>query len=363
MHTKMTQKKKIPLRRDQMPRIYTQEQVGKLIRYIDTDKMTLKEASTKANMPYSSGRYYYDRYLKDPNHNIPIPQFHQSYTQDQKNKSIDYVINDKMNIKAASKKAGLSLAIANYYYRKYFKQQNPDIATPNHIVTRKCYTQEQIKEVISYIVNDKMLIVAASTKANFNKDSAIRYHRQYLNDNNMEIPAGKKTYTRDNINEFIGYIVDDKMSIKAAAIKASMNYQSSYKYYHQYLKDHHLDDPIQNVITQKQKSELVGYIVDGKMAITAASKKANIHYNSGYEYYHQYQKDHHLVPIKKVITQEQQSKLIGYIVDDKMSIRAASKKANLANSTGQRYYELYLENQKGNGPTRCLQVVPAPKNE
>jgi molybdenum-dependent DNA-binding transcriptional regulator ModE len=100
------------------------------------------------------------------------------------------------------------------------------------------------------------------------------------------------------------------MSIKAAAIKASMNYQSSYKYYHQYLKDHHLDDPIQNVITQKQKSEL-----------------------------------------------------IGYIIDTKMSIKAAAKKANMSESTGHHYYRQHLNHQKRNGHTRRPRVVSASKNE
>jgi hypothetical protein len=61
---------------------YTLEQTGNLIKYINDDKMTLKEASAKANMTYHSGCYYYNKYLEDPNHNIPIPQLHQSYTQD-----------------------------------------------------------------------------------------------------------------------------------------------------------------------------------------------------------------------------------------------------------------------------------------
>jgi hypothetical protein len=74
--------KRIPLPRDRNARTYTQEQIGNLIRYINSDKMTLKEASAKANMTYHSGCYYYNKYLEDPNHNIPIPQLHQSYTQD-----------------------------------------------------------------------------------------------------------------------------------------------------------------------------------------------------------------------------------------------------------------------------------------
>jgi hypothetical protein len=96
--------KKIPLRRDRRSRMYTQEQIGNLIRYIDTDKMTVKDASEKADMPYHSASHYYSRYLKDPNHNIPVPRVQKSYTQDQKNEFIGYITNDNMSVLAASKK-------------------------------------------------------------------------------------------------------------------------------------------------------------------------------------------------------------------------------------------------------------------
>jgi transposase len=234
--------KKIPVPRNQHthPRIhYTQEQIGNLIKYIDDDKMTIKEASAKANMAYRSGDYHYNRYLEDSNHAIPVRQLQQIYTQDQKNEFIDYVTNDKMNIAAASKKAKINTDTARGYYHKYFKVQNPNIATPSHIVTPRCFTQKQIKELISYIVDDKMSISAASRKANFNKASARKYYRQYLIDNNMEIPISKtnKRYTQDQINQLIGYIVDDKMSILAASKKANMSGNTAGKYYHLYLKD------------------------------------------------------------------------------------------------------------------------------
>jgi hypothetical protein len=53
----------MPLPRDRKPNMYTQEQIGNLIRYIEGDKMAVTEASAKANIPYSSGRHYYNRYL------------------------------------------------------------------------------------------------------------------------------------------------------------------------------------------------------------------------------------------------------------------------------------------------------------
>jgi molybdenum-dependent DNA-binding transcriptional regulator ModE len=225
--------KRIPLPRDQISTVYTQEQIGNLIRYINSDKMTLTEASVKANMAYHSAYHYYNKYLKDPNHAIPVPQFHQKYSQDQKNEFIAYISMDKMSILAASKKVNLSFSVARRLYYKHFKVQNPHIATRN----LRRYTQEQINQVISYIGDDKMSITAASRKANISLDSARKYYRQYLKDNNMEIPVKKtgKRYTQDDMNKFIGYIVNDKMSIRAASKKANMSCHYGTKYYHQYL--------------------------------------------------------------------------------------------------------------------------------
>jgi transposase-like protein len=231
--------KKTPVARNrcrQPRKNYTQEQIGNLIRYINDDKMTVTEASVKANMAYHSAYHYYNKYLKDPNHNIPIPRLTRNYTQDQKNEFFNYIINDKMNIKAASKKAKMYHGTAKAYYRKYFKFQNPDIARPSHIATRKYYTQEQKKELISYIV-------------------------------------------------------DDKMSIKAASKKLNIPRPTGHQYYHQHLKDHHIDYPIQKSITEEQKSKLIGYIINNTMSVRAASKKANISYTSGHRHYHLYLKD------------------------------------------------------------------------
>jgi transposase len=108
----------------------------------------------------------------------------------------------------------------------------------------------------------------------------------------MDIPVIKnKRYTQDEINKFIGYIVDDKMSVIAASKKANMSAPTGIKYYRQYLKDRHVDYSIRKLITQGQINELIGYIVDGKMSIRAASKKANMGFSSGYKYYQQYLKE------------------------------------------------------------------------
>jgi hypothetical protein len=86
------------------------------------------------------------------------------YIQDQRDELISYIVNDKLSIAAASKKAKMNHVSGYYHYHKYFKEQNPNIATPSHIATLKCYTQEQIKQVISYIV--EVTIAAALRKAN-----------------------------------------------------------------------------------------------------------------------------------------------------------------------------------------------------
>jgi hypothetical protein len=98
--------KKISLPQNQAPRIPTQEQIENLIRYINQDKMSVAQAAIKANMHYSSGNYCYNRYLKDHNH--AVQQLHQSYTQDQREAFIGYIINDKMSIRAASRKAKMN---------------------------------------------------------------------------------------------------------------------------------------------------------------------------------------------------------------------------------------------------------------
>jgi transposase len=276
--------KKIPLPRNQNQRICTQVQVENLIRYINNDEMTVKEASAKANMTCVSGKYYYAKHLKNPNHAIRTRQFYHT----QRNEFIDYVVRDKMSLVVASKKAKLNYYTAKDYYRRYFKIQNPDIPPPSHIPTPRTYTQEQIKELISYIVDDKMSIKAASRKANVCPTSAVKYYQKYLIDNNMEIPVLKKTYTQDEINNLIRYMIVDKMSLTAASKKANIERSASGKRYRQYLLDHNLDLPIPKFITQEQKSKLIGYIVHDKMSITAASKKANMHPSTASRHYQKY---------------------------------------------------------------------------
>jgi hypothetical protein len=139
-----------------------------------------------------------------------------------------------MTITVASKKAKMNLRTARTYYRRYFKVQNPDIPTPSHIVTPKYYTQEQIKEVIGYIVDDNMSVRAASKKANITPYIAGIHYRQYLNGNNTEVLVGKysKRYAQHKINQLINYVENDKMSIRTASKKANLAYSTGQRHYH-----------------------------------------------------------------------------------------------------------------------------------
>jgi hypothetical protein len=168
---------KISVPRNPIGRTFTQEQIGNPIGYIDTDKMTVKKASAKANMSCDSGYKYYNKYLKDPNHNIPTPPIYKTHTQDEGDELISYIANDKMTILAASEKAKINISTARRYYQKYLKKQNPGISTPSHIDRRPPCTQEQIKEVIGYINNNRLSIKDASVKANMAPCVAAMYYQ------------------------------------------------------------------------------------------------------------------------------------------------------------------------------------------
>jgi hypothetical protein len=340
--------KKIPLPRTQTSTFSTQEQIRDFIRYVNIDKMTVKEASKKANVTLDSARRYYNKYLEDPDRNIPIPQLSRAYSKDQIAKFISYLVDDKMPIKDASIKANLTRTAGKKYYRKYFKQ-NPDIPIPSQINIPRLYSKEQIKEAINYIVKDKMSIKDASVKANISLASVTRHYHQYSKENNIKLPVARIYYTQDAINKVIGYMANEKMTLRAAAKKVNMNPQSASKYYRQYLNNKSFElreSKKGRVCTQKQIQKLIGCIVNNNMSLNEAAKKANMCSDSGRKYYRQYLKDHHMdIPVPKHFTQEDLDQLVGYIVRDKMTILAASKKVNMCIKTARKYYHKYLNEQ------------------
>jgi hypothetical protein len=326
-------------------RILTQEHVENLIKYITNDNMSLTRAAAKANMNYRSACYYYNRYLEDPDNNIPIPYMAQPCTQEQREKFIGYIVNDKMSIRSATKKANIDLNTAKKTCGLYFRGENPTMPAPNHIASRTHYTQEKINEVISYIVDDKIPIAAASRKANMSHKTVRKYYRQYLIDNNIELPVPRviKRSTQEEKDQLIRFIFDEKIPIKAAAQRVPMYYGSALKFYHQYVKDNNIDTSTLKY-TQDQIDTVIGYIVDDKMTIKAASVKVNIKSRSAHYFYRRYLKNQHLeLPTQKITTQDQINQLIGYIEHDKMTLMAASKKANMSTATGGKYYRQYLK--------------------
>jgi hypothetical protein len=76
--------------------------------------------------------------------------------------------------------------------------------------------------------------------------------------------------------------VDDKISVKAA----NVSHSTEKSYYGDFLShpSHAIPTPTSNYIShtiaQEQMNELIDYIMDENMTIKAASRKANMTYNS-----------------------------------------------------------------------------------
>jgi hypothetical protein len=82
--------------------------------------MSLPEASSKVNIGHTTGLYYYSAYKNHPEKKIPLPraQTTRFSTQEQIRNIIRYVDNDKMTVKEASAKANLTFASGHHYYNK-----------------------------------------------------------------------------------------------------------------------------------------------------------------------------------------------------------------------------------------------------
>jgi hypothetical protein len=87
------------------------------------------------DMSYHTGTKLYQKYLNDPNHNIPAPYIPKkrtnAYTQEEINKCISYIVDDKMTMTVASKKANIPGACGSRYYRMYINDPNRKIPSPS----------------------------------------------------------------------------------------------------------------------------------------------------------------------------------------------------------------------------------------
>jgi mevalonate pyrophosphate decarboxylase len=140
--------------------------------------MSIKDASIKANISLASATRYYHRYSKENNIKLPVARIY--YTQDDINRVIGYMTNDKMTLQAASKKANMNQQYLN----------NESIELPDSKNGRIC-TQNQRTKLIGYIVNNKMSLAEASKKANMCASSGKKYYLQYLMDHDLELPVPK----------------------------------------------------------------------------------------------------------------------------------------------------------------------------
>jgi response regulator of citrate/malate metabolism len=357
-------------------RKYSQDQINKLIGYIVDDDMSIQDAANLVNVSRDIGRKYYYQYMEDPEHKIPIVKSKSGNgkpcTQDQINKLISYIVDGNNSIPVAAKMANISVGSGRKYYQLYM--DDPQHRIP--IQTRKVcsgngFTQEQINELIHYIVHDKMTLKAASLKANMSKGTAGKYYRQYLKNPHLKDRNDNKTggsgyvLTQEKVKQVIKYIVDDNLSIDVAAGKAKISPGAARKYCRIYMEDPNHKIPILNEsyradreTTQDQIRDLIAYIVKDEMSIETAAAKAGMSGTAGRRYYREYCNDpNHAIPLPGITsaqahcTQDQIRELIGYIVEDQMTMKAASTKAGMSEVTGRKYYRQYL-----NDPNKAIPV-------
>jgi transposase len=222
----------------------TDQQIKAFIRYVVDDGMTIRHASSKASMTYNAGIYHFRKYAKDPKNNSSTVngKYTQVNKQEKGNEAIGYIVNDNMSQEDAAYKAGIARGTVLKYYRRYLKENGNKSRISKNSSPRKgkTYTQEHVKKLIDYIVNDNMNIDTASKKVDMGNHTARRYYRQYLDDPQRRIPMPKnssKRSTHAQIRKLIGYIVNDKMSMLAASIKADLRENAAKMHYLKYLND------------------------------------------------------------------------------------------------------------------------------
>jgi hypothetical protein len=115
---------------------------------------------------------------------------YQQTSQKQKSQLVDVVVNHSMS----KSEDIIALLVQQHKTRKEFK------------------TQEQVSNLISYIVDGNMSVLQASVKANMSYFSAQNYYNKYKEDPNHHIPKPytmNRGCTQDQIHKMINYIVDD----------------------------------------------------------------------------------------------------------------------------------------------------------
>ncbi|KAI8878739.1 hypothetical protein K501DRAFT_336553 [Backusella circina FSU 941] len=306
-------------------RRYTREDIKKLIGYVVDDKMTMKDASRKAKMSPDSGWRYYRKYKDDPNHQIPIPrqpstEYNKSHKQEQIDQLIGYIINDKIGLENAAKKANMSKACAEKYYQGYLEGSDFELVIQkekNNNHSRKRYTGDQIKQLISSVANDKLSVTEAAKRINMSSSTGYRLISKYLMDPTSEISS-----TGDECR-----------------------------------KPHKL-------YTNDEMKQLISYIANDKLSIAEAAKRVNIDLDAATKYFNthdQYQNydtsdNHGEDDLTYGHQQEAIQKLINYIVVSKNSIRQAAKKAGMSHHVATKYYKQYLSDPEKKIPSPLIKL-------
>jgi transposase len=271
-------------------RYFTYEKIEALINSIIHDKLTIDEAAKKAGIHKKTAMNYYTKYMTDPERSIPVratigSSVQKVYTQENVKKVIDYVENDKMTIRDAAKKLDMGESSAYIYYNKYKNDPNRNIPVARKPVNpTKCCTSEQIERVIGHIVNDKMSIAKAALKVGIGRNTASMYYRRYKEEGEIPMPENQdqKVATPDQVTRFLDHVLDDKMTIIDAGRQAGLRRHMAYIFYKV-----HKEDPLKGLkfTTDEQVKQLVGYVNDDNMTVKAAAEKINMPYDTALRIY------------------------------------------------------------------------------
>jgi transposase len=369
----------------------TDEKIKNIIHYVEHDKMSLRDAGKKANLGSTATYKYYGIYRDDPEHKIPtlgydVRRGKNYFSYEHIEAMINSIVRDKLTIVEAAEKSGMHRKTVMNYYTKYMvdpQHKIPVRATTSSRTSTNLYTQEQIEELIDYVDEDHLTVREAAQKLNMGESSAYRYYNRYKSDPENKVPSPyrgpiKANTTSDQVKNLIRYIVDDKMSLKKAAIKVDLSHSSANYYYSIYLRDPERKVPVPGIpkyslhrrCNQTEVNALIGYIVNDKMTAADAARKLGLAPDTARRYYRKYLLD----PEKKIplvmklrsrprTTYDQIRKLIAYIVYDKMSIQQAALKVGMDRTPARRYYKQYLEDPNHAIPVPIQRDPVVPKTE
>ncbi|KAI8888762.1 hypothetical protein K501DRAFT_329636 [Backusella circina FSU 941] len=362
--------RKVPLPRGihREKSFYTEKEIKALISCIVDKKMTLTTAARILNMGVCTAAKFYQRYLNDPTKKNFTQRCVQVYTQPQINSVIHYIVKDKMSILAASKKAKMSYSSATSYYKYFLKKKTvPKPRFSNLRRWKKRLDFDQVKKLISYIVDDEMSIEQASLNLNVTAQTGKRYYTKYMENKEIPVPGKRvrphlNSCTYDQVKNLINYIEEDNMSLRDAAAKADMTRETANKYYSQYLLDpnHQVPIPMANMgqrngqcISDEQVKELFTYIFIDKLSIIIAAHKTKLSRDTAYNYYSRFlddmdqkncpNQDSNYNTIANLTPQERVRKLFEFINVDNMSVASAARKAQMSERTARRYYKQQQE--------------------